>query len=76
MLLENIPEGVSHPSGASLEFEVGTLRAGETRKLELVLTAEQAGIVHNRLVAQGDANLHAESTVDFEVIAPDLAGLD
>ncbi|MBN1851917.1 MAG: DUF11 domain-containing protein [Pirellulales bacterium] len=72
MLLENIPEGVSHPSGPSLEYEIGTLQAGETRKLDLVLTAEQAGIVHNRLVAQGDANLHVESTLDFEVIAPDL----
>lgn len=72
MLLENIPEGVSHPSGESLEFEIGTLRAGETRKLELVLTAKKPGIIHNRLVAQADANLKSESSVDFEVIAPDL----
>jgi uncharacterized repeat protein (TIGR01451 family) len=72
MLLENIPAGVSHPAGKSLEFEIGTLRAGETRKLDLALTAVQAGIVNNRLVARGDANLEAESTAEFEVIAPNL----
>ena len=39
MLLENVPDGMSHPHGPNLEFEVGTLRAGESRELELVLTA-------------------------------------
>ena len=43
MLLETIPTGVSHEAGPALEFEVGTLRPGENRRMELVLTAEQAG---------------------------------
>ena len=43
MLLENVPDNVKHAAGPALEFEIGTLRAGETRELELVLTAEKAG---------------------------------
>ena len=72
MIMEAIPAGVSHPQGPNLEFEVGTLRAGETRKLSLELRAEQAGLVRNRMTAQADANLVAESTSEFEVIAPNL----
>ncbi len=73
MLLENVPENVSHEAGPALEFEVGTLHAGETRRLELVLTAEKAGIVHNVMTARADGNLQVQQHVDFEVIAPGLA---
>lgn len=73
MLLQSLPEGVSHEAGAALEFEVGTLRAGETRKLDLVLNAEQAGIIDNTMTARADANLQAAASVQFEIIAPALA---
>ena len=73
VLLENIPEGLRHPAGPSLEFEVGTLAPGETRDLQLVLTADKAGKTANMLVAHADANLEARSTTELEVVAPDLA---
>jgi len=72
MLLENIPEGLKHPAGNSIEFEVGNLAPGESRKLELTLTAAQAGRVRNVLVAQADGNLQVQDAVELEVIAPDL----
>lgn len=72
MLMEDIPAGMKHPAGPSLEFEVGTLAPGETRTLDLVLTAEQAGQISNLLIAKADANLQVESDVQFEVIAPAL----
>ncbi len=72
MLLETIPVGVSHEAGPALEFEIGTLAAGETRRMELILTAEQAGKVTNVMTAQADANLRVEATCEFEVLAPDL----
>ena len=72
MLLETIPSGVSHEAGPTVEFEVGTLKPGEVRRLELVLTAEQAGKVNNRMTARADANLQAQASCQFEVIAPDL----
>ena len=72
MLLENIPAGVSHEAGPSLEFEVGTLRAGETRSMDLILTAEQAGQINNVMTARADASLQVEASCQFEVIAPEL----
>ncbi len=72
MLLETIPNGVSHEAGPALEFEIGTLRAGENRRMELVLTAEQAGKIHNVMTARADASLQVEADCEFEVIAPKL----
>jgi len=72
MLLETIPTGVSHEAGPALEFEVGTLQAGESRRMELLLTAEQAGMVSNVMTAKADANLRVEANCEFEVLAPEL----
>jgi uncharacterized repeat protein (TIGR01451 family) len=72
MLLESIPAGVTHEAGPALEFEVGTLKAGESRRLDLLLTAEQAGRINNMMVARGDANLEVQANCEFEVIAPAL----
>jgi uncharacterized repeat protein (TIGR01451 family) len=73
VLLENVPENVRHQAGPTLEFEVGTLRAGETRRMELVLTAEKPGRVVNTLTARADGNLQVQQDVEFEVISPALA---
>ena len=73
MLFENVPENVKHAAGPALEFEIGTLRAGETRELELSLSAEKAGKVINVLTARADGNLQVQQQVEFEVIAPALA---
>jgi uncharacterized repeat protein (TIGR01451 family) len=72
MLMENVPDIVKHAAGPALEFEVGTLKAGETREMELVLTAEKAGPVTNTLTARAEGNLQVQQQVEFEVIAPDL----
>ena len=72
MLLETVPAGVSHEAGPALEFEIGTLRPGESRRLELVLTAEQAGKVSNVMTARSDASLQVQASCEFEVIAPEL----
>jgi uncharacterized repeat protein (TIGR01451 family) len=72
MLFENVPENVKHAAGPALEFEIGTLRPGETRELELVLLAEKAGKVINVLTAKAEGNLQVQQQVEFEVIAPAL----
>jgi uncharacterized repeat protein (TIGR01451 family) len=73
MLLENVPPQVKHAAGPALEFEIGTLRAGETRNIDLVLTAEKAGKVVNTLTARAEGNLQVQQQVEFEVIAPALS---
>jgi uncharacterized repeat protein (TIGR01451 family) len=72
MLFENVPPNVKHVAGPALEFEIGTLRAGETRELELVLTAEKAGKTINVLSAKADGNLQVQQQVEFEIVAPEL----
>lgn len=73
MLLGDIPPAVSHPAGSALEYEIGTLEAGETRRIDLELTAEQAGRVASSVRVVGDGDLEATGAIDFEVIAPSLA---
>jgi uncharacterized repeat protein (TIGR01451 family) len=72
MLLETVPQGVSHEAGPALEFEVGTLHPGQSRRLDLVLNAEQAGRINNVMVAKADASLEVQAGCEFEVIAPAL----
>lgn len=72
MLFENVPPNVKHAAGPALEFEIGTLHPGETRELDLVLTAEKAGKVVNALTARADGSLQVQQQVEFEVIAPAL----
>lgn len=73
MLFETVPENVRHAAGPVLEFEIGTLKAGQTRELELILLAEKAGPVVNVLSARADGNLQIEQQVEFEVIAPAIS---
>ncbi|WP_158261271.1 MULTISPECIES: DUF11 domain-containing protein [Pirellulaceae] len=72
VLEENVPGNFAHPAGNELEFEVGTLKPGESRQLDLVLNAVSAGRVQNVLRARGDGNLTAEHAVELEVVAPKL----
>ncbi|MDX1943946.1 MAG: hypothetical protein SFU86_00960 [Pirellulaceae bacterium] len=69
---EDVPPGLSHVAGAQLEYEVGTLRPGESKRLELALRAEKAGIAENTILVRGDAGLSANHKVAIEVVAPQL----
>ena len=73
VLIEEVPTSMRHEAGASLEMEIGTLAPGETRHLDLMLTAEEAGTVVNRLTAVADGSLRVEQSVSFEVVSPALA---
>jgi uncharacterized repeat protein (TIGR01451 family) len=69
---EDVPDGLSHLAGAQLEYDVGTLRPGESKRLELLLRAEKPGLVQNTILVHGDGNLSAKHTVQLEVVAPKL----
>jgi uncharacterized repeat protein (TIGR01451 family) len=72
MLEERIPPGLAHPAGKELEYAVGDLKPGESRKLELPLVADQPGRAANLLVARGEGNLRVEDKRTVEVLAPKL----
>lgn len=69
---EDIPEGLAHVAGAQLEYEVGTLRPGESKRLELSIKADKAGVIQNTIHAHGEGGLAAQHTVQIEVVAPQL----
>jgi len=73
VLAETVPVGLQHEAGSALEYTIGELKPGESRKLELSLTATRAGRVTNVLSVKGDYNLTADDRLDIEVIAPQLA---
>lgn len=70
---EDVPEGLAHVAGAQLEYEVGTLRPGESKRLELSLKADKAGLIQNTIHVRGDGNLANQHSVQIEVVAPQLA---
>jgi len=71
-LEENVPEGLAHVKGNALTLDVGTLKPGETRRMQLAMKADKPGIVENVLLVRGDGNLIAKDIVTLEVIAPSL----
>jgi uncharacterized repeat protein (TIGR01451 family) len=72
VLSEAVPEGLQHPAGKELELDIGTLKPGESRELELGLLAASAGPLTNVVTARGEGSLAAEVQTPIEVIAPQL----
>lgn len=52
--------------------EIGTLKAGERRNIELELTAHQAGRLHVKALAHADGGLRTESEHNVTVRRPNL----
>ena len=67
-----LPENVSHRSGRELEFDIGQLKPGEARTIELVLGTRGPGVHQARFAARADGGLVTEQGVKLEVTAPTL----
>jgi uncharacterized repeat protein (TIGR01451 family) len=67
-----LPDGVSHSAGRELEFDVGQLRPGESRTIDLVLGSTGPGVHMARFAARADGRLEVEQPVRIEVTAPTL----
>ena len=59
---EDVALSVSTTASAAQPNSIGTLAAGESRDLDLELTANQAGNMTIAATAQGDGNLQAEAS--------------
>jgi uncharacterized repeat protein (TIGR01451 family) len=67
-----LPDNVSHRSGPELEFDVGQLRPGESRTIDLVLGTRGPGVHAARLAARADGGIEIAHQVPIEVTAPTL----
>ena len=67
-----LPETVSHRAGGELEFDVGRLRPGESKTIDLLLGTRGPGLQPVRLVARADGGIEESLQVPLEVTAPTL----
>jgi len=72
VLEERIPGGLQHPAGNELEYEIGALKPGESRQLQLPLGAARPGMAANVLVAKAEGNIRLEERTNIEIVAPQL----
>ena len=73
VVLENdVPAGFTHPAGRELEQALGDLQPNEQTRVQLTLTAAEAGLFANRLVVRGEGNITAQDAHEIQVIAPQL----
>lgn len=72
LIQEDVPAGLRHPAGTQLEYEIGSLRPQETKRLELTLIADKPGVIRNVMRVQGDGDLAAQHEIELEVVAPSL----
>lgn len=73
IIQDDLPEGLEFSEGfRELEYAIGTLGPGQSRKVSLELKAARIGKYRNVLVAMAEGGLQTQSAVDVEVIAPQL----
>ncbi len=72
VLVGTLPEGVQHPAGKEVEFDVGRLEPGERRTIDLTLATTSPGVHAMTVMARADGRLSAEAAIPLEVTAPML----
>lgn len=68
----DVPPELKHEAGHELEFEVGTLQPKESRRMELVMTAEKAARCSTLLAARGEGVAKTEDRAEITIVAPQL----
>jgi uncharacterized repeat protein (TIGR01451 family) len=72
ILEADIPATLKHPAGTELEFEVGTLKPNESRRLELVMQGFKQGPASPTLIVRAAGVPAVEQAKQLEVVAPKL----
>ncbi len=68
-----VPKGFEHPAGDEIEYEVGTLKPGDSRDVTLELIPKMAGEHTNHAEVTADGDLSDEAEVTLRVLKPQLA---
>lgn len=73
VIQENVPPQLKFAEDFNeLEYEIGTLAPGQSRKVTLTLAAAQIGRFRNTVFVTGSGGLQAQHHLDMEVVAPQL----
>jgi uncharacterized repeat protein (TIGR01451 family) len=68
----DIPTELSHVAGNELEYQIGTLRPGQSKQLQLRLLAKTAGLIQNMLTVRGKGQIENRSIEPMRIVAPAL----
>ncbi len=70
---EDVPKQLEYQDGyRELEYEIGTLMPGQSKRVQLGLKAAEIGRTKNLIFASAAGGLRAQHEIDLEVIAPNL----
>ena len=73
MIQEDVPQQLEFQDGShAIEYEIGTLQPGQSKRLRLALKAAQIGKMRNVLFASADGGLECKHELPLEVVAPNL----
>ena len=73
VVLEGVlPEGLAHRAGRELEFDIGSLKPGESRSIDLLLATTGPGMHRIDVGVRADGQLEERQNVAVEVTAPTL----
>jgi uncharacterized repeat protein (TIGR01451 family) len=73
LLQEDVPPQLEYQSGyRELEYEIGTLMPGQSKRVQLGLTAAKTGRLKNLILVTAAGGLRAQSEIEMEVISPKL----
>ena len=73
IIQEEVPELLEFQDGSrELEYEIGTLMPGQSKRVRLGLRAARVGQLRNIMFASAKGGLQAKHETDVEIIAPKL----
>lgn len=73
VIQEEVPELLEYQDGSrELEYEIGTLRPGQSKRVQLGLRAARVGQLKNVMFASAKGGIQAKHATDVEIIAPKL----
>jgi uncharacterized repeat protein (TIGR01451 family) len=72
VLRDLVPDGFEHPAGDEIEYEVGTLKPGDTRDVNLELIARAGGQHTNHAQVTADGGLKHSAEATIHVLKPEL----
>ena len=73
VIQEEVPELLEYQDGSrELEYEIGTLQPGQSKRVRLGLRAARIGQLKNVMYASAKGGIRAQHTTDVEIIAPKL----
>jgi uncharacterized repeat protein (TIGR01451 family) len=67
-----VSEGLEHPHGPKVDFEIGNLAAGETRTVTVMCSTKTGGVQKCEAVVEAEGGLNAKESASVNVIMPRL----